>query len=140
MRNLKKKRPEEQVRQQLIDFLVYERRFPLSLIVTEKKIKELVPLGRNCPINRRIDLLCYGKKENKMIPLLLVECKAGAIQPAHENQLKGYNDWVLAEYIALVSSSSVRFGHYCFEKEIYRFQDEIPTYDSLLSGYQIELN
>jgi hypothetical protein len=90
--------PEEQVRQSLIKKMIVELGFPKGLISVERKIG-----------SRRFDLVCYSKE---MTPLLLVECKAGAIDEAAARQVLGYNDSVKAPFICLVNGMEmVTFWH-----------------------------
>lgn len=81
--------PEELVRQSLIKKMIVELGFPKGLISVERKIG-----------TRRFDLVCYTKE---MTPLLLVECKAGALNEAATKQVLGYNEVVKAPFVALVN-------------------------------------
>lgn len=60
---------EEWVRQNFIQFLVQELKYPLELIAVEKEIQ----LGE---LKKRFDILIYDRDHN---PWMLVECKAGQI-------------------------------------------------------------
>ena len=86
--------PEEKVRQGLIQVMIGELGFPKGLISVEKKIGE-----------RRYDLVCYTKS---MSPLLLVECKAGKIDEAAENQVFGYNLLVSAPFLCLTNGTEIK--------------------------------
>lgn len=81
--------PEELVRQSLIRKMIVKLGFPKGLISVERKIG-----------SRRFDLVCYTKE---MKTLLLVECKAGAIDEAATRQALGYNDVVKAPFVCLVN-------------------------------------
>ena len=60
---------EEWVRQNFIQFLVQELKYPLELIAVEKEIQ----LGE---LKKRFDILVYDRDHR---PWILVECKAGEI-------------------------------------------------------------
>ena len=61
--------PEEWVRQNFIQFLVQELKYPLELIAVEKEIQ----LG---DLKKRFDILVYDRTHK---PWMLIECKAGQI-------------------------------------------------------------
>ena len=61
--------PEEWVRQHLLNFLVTQKNFPLSLIAIEKGFK-------NNRRKQRYDLLVFDRKGE---PLMMIECKAPGI-------------------------------------------------------------
>jgi hypothetical protein len=73
--------------------MIVELGFPKGLISVERKIG-----------SRRFDLVCYSKE---MTPLLLVECKAGALDEAAVRQALGYNDVVKAPFISLVNAKEM---------------------------------
>lgn len=62
--------PEEWVRQHLTNYLVYEKKYPISLIAIEKEI------ALN-DIKKRFDVVVYNKK---LEPFILIECKAPYIK------------------------------------------------------------
>lgn len=96
-------RPEELIRQAFIRFLE-DKKVPLSLIITEKNLKELPHLfGEATLPNRRVDLLVYKKKQGQLVPFLLVEMKASLLSDKALYQVIGYNHFVKSPYIALVS-------------------------------------
>ncbi len=82
--------PEERVRQLLIQKMLNELGFPKGLLSVERAIG-----------SRRYDLVCYSKE---MVPLLLVECKAIALDEGAIRQAFGYNDVLKAPFICLASA------------------------------------
>ena len=56
--------PEEWVRQQIVDHLIYEQKIPPSLIAVEKKVQ----IGN---LSKRFDILVFKNS----IPWMIVECK-----------------------------------------------------------------
>lgn len=91
--------PEEEVRQKLIQKMISELGFPKGLIAVEKDLT-----GNN----RRVDLICYTPVEEKLLPLLIVECKAEVIGKDAENQVFGYNSAIGAPFICLASAKEVK--------------------------------
>ena len=73
--------------------MIAELGSPKGFISVERKIG-----------SRRFDLVCYTKE---MKPLLLVECKAGAIDEAAARQALGYNDVVKAPFVCLVNAGEM---------------------------------
>ncbi|MGB7978764.1 MAG: type I restriction enzyme HsdR N-terminal domain-containing protein [Chlamydiales bacterium] len=87
------RRPEEKIRQALIQKMVDEWGFPKGLISVERKSGA-----------RRYDLLCYTRE---MTPLLLVECKAGAVDEAAISQALGYNEIIGAPFICVAGAQEI---------------------------------
>lgn len=71
--------------------------YPRALISTEGSASQ----------NRRFDILCYLKRGADLVPLLLIECKAGALTKAAENQLLGYNRFIQAPFICLANGNQI---------------------------------
>lgn len=106
--------PEEYVRQLYIKKLIAAG-FSENLIVIEKKISQLPHLNlldKSKLPNRRIDILCYVKDRVKLVPYLLVECKAVRLQEAMKRQIMGYNYYIKAPYLVLVSQDQELFASY----------------------------
>lgn len=97
--------PEEKVRQNCLTLLTKELGYPASLIAVEKSLKELIQIAR--PPLRRADILCFCPSGK---PLLLIECKAVNITEAMKRQLKGYNYYLQAPYVALVNKEESLFA------------------------------
>jgi hypothetical protein len=70
--------------------MIKELGFPKGLISVERAIGP-----------RRYDLVCFTKE---MTPLLLVECKAGALNEIAIRQAMGYNDVLKAPFICLANA------------------------------------
>lgn len=68
--------------------------YPKGLIAVEKKVG-----------SRRFDIVCYTKE---MKPILLVECKAGAINEAAQQQAIGYNEKIGAPFLCIVGATEVK--------------------------------
>jgi len=99
--------PEEEVRQKLIQRMISELGFPKGLIGVEKDLASLVEKMDVDP-NRRIDLICYTPVKEKIVPLLIAECKAQGIGKDAENQVLGYNEAIGAPFICLANAKEVK--------------------------------
>lgn len=115
--------PEEWVRQNMIQYLVSEKNFPASLIAVETGIKYN-------ELQKRCDVVVHDKSGN---PLLMVECKAPAVEINDEvfQQIAVYNFVMKTKYLVVTNGRN----HYCckmeYEKNGYRFLDEIPYFEKL---------
>jgi hypothetical protein len=89
---------EEWVRQNFIQFLVQEMKYPAALIAVEKEIQ----LGE---LKKRFDVLVYDRHHR---PWMLVECKASAITLDEKvfQQLLRYHIAVPASFLVITN------GHY----------------------------
>lgn len=128
--------PEERVRQQLLQKMLYELGFPRELLVVEKELKQLPHISKKQDIpDRRIDILSFGKNihpEHPLFPLLLIECKQGEIEEGAREQLLGYNRFVQAPFFALVNAHKIEFGYFDAAKDGYAYLSYIPPYRDLL--------
>jgi hypothetical protein len=91
---------EEWVRQNFIQFLVQEMKYPAALIAVEKEIQ----LG---DLKKRFDILVYDKDHK---PWMLVECKAGEVKADEKvfEQVLRYHISVPAEFLVITN------GHYTY--------------------------
>jgi len=115
--------PEEEVRQRFARYLVEEKGFPASLIMTEYSLK-LNKLSRRC------DILVHKPAGH---PAMLVECKAPEvnISQASFDQVARYNLAFKVSYLIVTNG----LKHYCcqidFETEGISFLSEIPNYTDI---------
>jgi hypothetical protein len=116
--------PEEEVRQRFARYLVEERGFPASLIMTEYALKVN-------KLSRRCDILVHKPAGH---PALLVECKAPEvpISQATFDQVARYNLAFKVSYLIVTNG----LKHYCcrvdFETGKIIFLDQIPAYTELI--------
>ena len=116
--------PEEEVRQRFARYLVEEKGFPASLVMTEYALK-LNTMSRRC------DILVHKPAGH---PVLLVECKAPEvnINQASFDQVARYNLAFRLSYLIVTNG----LKHYCcqidFESGKITFLKEIPSYESLV--------
>jgi len=119
--------PEEEVRQRFARYLVEEKGFPASLVMTEYALK-LNTMSRRC------DILVHKPAGH---PALLVECKAPevSINQASFDQVARYNLAFRVSYLIVTNG----LKHYCcqidFESGKITFLKEIPSYADLSSKH-----
>ena len=115
--------PEEEVRQRFARYLVEEKGFPASLILTEYALK-INKLSRRC------DILVHKPAGH---PVLLVECKAPevGITQATFDQVARYNLAFRVKYLIVTNG----LKHYCcridFDTEKISFLEQIPAYTEI---------
>ncbi len=115
--------PEEEVRQRFARYLVEEKGFPASLVMTEYSLK----LNK---MSRRCDILVHKPAGN---PAVLVECKAPEVKitQAVFDQAARYNLEFKVKYLMVTNG----IKHYCceidFENEKVNFLSELPNYKAI---------
>ncbi len=109
--------------------LLLEAGYPPQLARVELSLKELsgALLKGNKPPRRRADILWFAAVDGGLAPLLLVECKQGQLLSGAEAQLRGYNSYVGAPFLALAGEEQLEVvssdGTLRWEK--------LPSYDEL---------
>jgi hypothetical protein len=122
--NLRKKymvlTPEEWVRQHFVQFLIQEKKYPVSLIALEK---QLTINNRK----KRTDILVFNKEGS---PEIIVECKAPKIKitQATFDQIARYNLKLKANFLIVTNGLEHFYCKMDFEKETYIFLQDIPDY------------
>ncbi len=115
--------PEEEVRQRFARYLVEEKDYPASLIMTEYALK-LNEMTRRC------DILVHKPAGS---PVVLIECKAPAVSISKEtfDQAARYNMVFQVKYLMVTNG----LKHYCcyldMENHSVHFLREIPSYNHL---------
>ena len=124
--NLRKKyvvlTPEEWVRQHFVEFLIQEKKYPVSLIAIEK---QLTINNRK----KRTDILIFNSDGK---PDIIVECKAPSIKITQDtfDQIARYNLKLKANYLVVTNGLQHYFCQLDTENETYVFLQEIPDYNS----------
>lgn len=110
--------PEEWVRQHVVQFLLHQKKIPLSLINVEKQLKvhRLV---------KRYDIIAY-KPDGSIY--LIVECKAASVSLTQDtfDQIARYNLAAKADYLMLTNGLRHYFCRMDYQKEKYDFLPDIP--------------
>ena len=110
--------PEEWVRQNVVRFLLDEKKYPKSYINVEKLIKIN-------DLSKRYDIVVF--QPNGKI-FLLIECKAPEV-PISQNtfdQIARYNMVLEAEYLMVTNGLNHYFCQIDLENEKYLFLKELP--------------
>ena len=116
--------PEEWVRQNFIQYLAEEKKFPLSLMAVEKGFA----LNK---LKRRYDILVHNRKAQ---PFVLIECKAPEVKISRDtfNQIIRYNLTYKVKYLMVTNG----LQHFCcmlnYENNTHDFLKEIPEFDVLI--------
>ena len=110
--------PEEWVRQNVVQFLLLDKKYPKSLTNVEKVIKVN-------DLTKRYDVVVYNSDGSIF---LLVECKAPNIKITQEtfNQIARYNLALKAEHLMVTNGLNHYFCKMDFENEKYLFLEDLP--------------
>jgi len=112
--------PEEWVRQHAVHFLVFEKKYPKSLIAVEKQLKvnNLI---------RRFDVLVFN---NKGLPELIVECKSPKVKISQDtfDQIARYNLELNANFLVVTNGLQHYYCKLDHENQQYIFLKELPNY------------
>ncbi|MEN8118379.1 MAG: type I restriction enzyme HsdR N-terminal domain-containing protein [Bacteroidota bacterium] len=113
--------PEEWVRQNFIQYLRTEKKYPEALMAVEKQI---MVNGKQ----RRFDLLIYNRKGK---PLLIAEFKAPNVKITQDafDQVVRYNMVVLVERVVVSNGLQHFVCHIDYQNNSYAFLQEIPEFD-----------
>lgn len=114
--------PEEWVRQNLLQFLIEEKKYPEGLVSIEAGLKLNT-------LQKRYDALVYDRDGN---PLVLIECKAPEVSVTQKvfDQILAYNSQINAPYL-LVSNG---LKHFFLEKGTdgkFRFMNKLPLFNDI---------
>ena len=112
--------PEEWVRQNVVRYLLEEKKYSKSYINVEKLIKIN-------DLNKRYDIVVF--QPNGKI-FLLIECKAPEVQITQQtfDQIARYNLVLNASYLMVTNGLNHYFCQMDFENEKYNFLKELPDY------------
>ncbi len=113
--------PEEWVRQHLVHYLIFEKKYPKSLINVEKQL-EINGL------KKRYDIVVFNSDGSIEI---LVECKAPKISISQTtfNQIARYNMNLKANHLMVTNGLEHFYCKMDFEKEKYTFLKDIPDFN-----------
>ncbi len=116
--------PEEWVRQHFLQFLVQERKFPVSLISIEAGLKYN-------QLSKRADILVHDTLGK---PYLMVECKAPSVKITQDafDQVARYNMVFKVKYLVVSNG----LNHFCcmmdYTANSYSYLKEIPFFEQSL--------
>lgn len=127
------RKQEEAVRQAFLNHMIQNLSYPKERLLVEKTLARLPNLESKAGLpNRRIDIICYEKEEKAFTPLLVIECKYKMIDVAAFHQLFGYNHYLGAPFLAVVSTNSVLFRYFHKSASEHRFLNFLPSYLELI--------
>ncbi len=114
--------PEEWVRQHVIQFLVFEKKYPMTLINVEKQllVNKMI---------KRYDIVGYqstGKIQ------LVVECKAPSVKITQQtfDQIARYNMVLQADYLMVTNGLQHFYCKMDYQNKQYLFKEKLPLYTS----------
>lgn len=113
--------PEEWVRQNFLQYLIEEKKFPASLIAVEAGLKYN-------QMQKRMDVLVYDKQGS---PHLMVECKAPEVKITQDvfDQIARYNMVFKVKYLVVTNG----MNHFCclmdYTNNSYNFLEGIPVFE-----------
>lgn len=112
--------PEEWVRQHYVQYLLLEKKYPISLIAIEK---QLTING----LKKRTDILIFNKQGN---PDIIVECKAPSVEISQDtfDQIARYNLKLNANYLVVTNGLQHYYCKMDFKNEQYVFLEKLPNY------------
>ncbi len=112
--------PEEWVRQNTVQFLIEEKKYPQSLINVEK----LVKLN---DMNKRYDIIIFNPDGSIF---LIVECKSHTVKITQDvfDQIARYNLALNAEYLMITNGINHYYCQMSYETQQYTFLRDIPDY------------
>ena len=113
--------PEEWVRQNIIQFLIEEKKYPKSLFSIEKGIKV-------SNTSKRVDIAIFNKDRQIEV---LVECKAPEVKITQKafDQIARYNLTLNSKYLVVTNGLEHYYAIMDNEKQKYIFLKDIPTYN-----------
>jgi hypothetical protein len=131
--------PEERVRQKLLWEMTEILQYPRELLSIEKELQSLVFFqDKKFPAEqRRVDILCFAKDlhpKHSLYPLLLIECKAIKLTEKVIEQVLGYNHYIQACFVCIVSPEEI--FTYWHDERTKRFErvSFLPSYPELFSS------
>lgn len=112
--------PEEWVRQHIIHFLHFQKKYPVSLMAVEKQL-------RLNNLNKRTDIIIFNRLAKVDI---IVECKAPNVIIDQQvfDQIARYNMKLNAKYLMVSNGLDHFFCQIDLENEKYQFLPELPDY------------
>ena len=110
--------PEEWVRQNMMQYLLIQKKYPISLISVEKEIK----LGE---LKKRYDLVVFNRDS---LPWMIIECKEMNIPLSQKTieQVLRYHITLPATYL-IITNGSFTYGFQKKENQFYEI-NEFPDF------------
>ncbi len=111
--------PEENVRQEILAYLVEQKKYPINYIAVEKQIKVS---GKN----RRFDIVVYDKN---FVPIVLIECKQPEVNLSQKTmeQATMYNLSLKVPYLIITNGNQHFVVKVNLESGEYEFLPDVPV-------------
>lgn len=112
--------PEEWVRQNYVEYLLIEKKYPISLIAVEKQ----VVVNK---LKKRFDILIFNKQGAHNV---IIECKSPKIKINQDtfDQIARYNLQLNANYLIVTNGLEHFYCTLDIKNQKYNFIKEIPDY------------
>ncbi len=112
--------PEEWVRQHVVQLLIREKNYPVSLINVEKELKVN-------QLKKRYDVVVYTPQGHITV---IVECKAPSVRITQHtfDQIARYNLTLKADFLMVTNGLQHYFCRLDYTREKYIFLEDIPSY------------
>lgn len=113
--------PEEWVRQNFLQYLIQDKKFPASLIAVEAGLKYN-------QLQKRMDVLVYNRQGT---PHLMVECKAPEVKITQDtfDQIARYNMAFKVKYLVVTNG----LNHFCcqmdYTQNTFQYLEQIPVFE-----------
>lgn len=135
--------PEEIIRQKLINKMINQLGYPISLLAIEKDLSNLPHLlNKKFPSQkRRADIICFAKGINSdfsIYPLLMIECKACKLTKKTIDQVLGYNHFVRSYFVSIANEKEIITFWYSIKKKQYSHINFLPGYEQLKQAVKHE--
>lgn len=117
--------PEEWVRQNMIEFLTQEKKYPLGRFANE------ITLNIN-GMPKRCDSIFYDEKAQ---PLIVIEYKAASVDITQKtfDQIATYNLPLKVRYLIVSNGINHFFCKINYQQRKYIFYKEIPSFEELMA-------
>ena len=124
--------PEETVRQQVISHLLFDLKVPAEMISVEENLSHY---GIKSIRRTDITIKCLTK-ENELIPIAVIECKAPGIGLGDKvaEQLSFYSDTLGCDYAMMINDAEYQCFHYNEETQKYDLVEALPCYEDMLEN------
>lgn len=123
--------PEETVRQKVLAYIINELKVPMEMISVEDHLSHY---GIKSSLRADILIKCFTK-EDELIPIAVIECKAPGIGLGEKtaNQMLEYSDLMGCDYAMMINGEEYFCYYYLEQEEKYIQINALPTYKDMLS-------
>jgi hypothetical protein len=129
--------PEEIIRQQTVSFLVNELQVPINKIELEVPMSYFVKGSKG-----RADIIVYGKENDVLVPILIVECKAPNVEITDKviNQVVKYDEMIYADTLMITNGIEILFMTWEEKENGYMQLKAFPTYEELNEKFSLPID